>query len=61
MAVLAFEAIKTQHQHTIGEVRRHNSNRVPVDVRVAFDLSQRAQHVRFVGARVSVEAMDDLE
>lgn len=59
MAVLAFEATKTQHKHTIGEVRRHHSNRVPVDVRVAFNLSQSAQHVGFVGARISVEAMND--
>jgi hypothetical protein len=56
---LAFEATKTRHKHTIGEVRRHHSNRVLVDVRVAFDLGQRAQHVRLVGARISVETMDD--
>lgn len=51
--------MKIQHKHTIGKVRRHHSNRVLVDVRVAFDLGQRAQHVRLVGARISVETMDD--
>ena len=48
-----------QRKHTIGEVRCHHSNRVPVDVRVALDLGQRAQHVRFVSAGISVQAVND--
>lgn len=48
-----------QREHTIGEVGCHHSNRVPVDVRVALDLGQRAQHVRFVSAGISVQAVND--
>ena len=48
-----------QRKHTVGEVRCHHSNRVPVDVRVALDLGQRAQHVRFVSAGISVQTVND--
>jgi len=44
---------------TVCEVGRHDSHRVFAYVRVTSDLCQSAKHVGLIGARISVQAMDD--
>ena len=44
---------------TVCKVGRHDSHRVFVDVGISRDSRQSAKHVGLVGARISVQAMDD--